>query len=310
MLTPRDDLYPSRFGSQAQWLPRQDPVIHGETSALQQIGWNTEQVEQFERDGFIVLNQVLNAAEIAHLQADAERMRTDATLCASESAITEPGDRALRSIFHIHQSQPIWQRLAHDQRLAGLAQALLGDTVYIHQSRLNYKPAFHGKPFYWHSDFETWHVEDGMPRMRALSMSVTLTPNHAQNGPLMLIPGSHKHHITCVGETPSEHFKQSLKQQDYGVPDASSLAALVERYGLVAVEAEPGSVIVFDCNVMHGSNGNITPWPRSNAFFVYNAMCNAVHDPYGSQPARPEAIASRDTIAAVTPVQSGQAGLV
>src|SRR3546814_3200003 len=58
------------------------------------------------------------------------------------------------------------RRLAADERLAGVARFLLDDTVYIHQSRLNYKPGFQGKEFYWHSDFETWHVEDGMPRMR------------------------------------------------------------------------------------------------------------------------------------------------
>src|SRR3546814_19751740 len=72
---------------------------------------------------------------------------------------------------------------------------------YIHQSRLNYKPGFKGKEFYWHSDFETWHVEDGMPRMRALSMSVLLAENTPHNGPLMLIPGSHQSFLTCVGET-------------------------------------------------------------------------------------------------------------
>lgn len=62
-------------------------------------------------------------------------------------------------------------------RLLDIAQFLLDDEVYIHQSRLNYKPGFRGKEFYWHSDFETWHVEDGMPRLRALSISITLTEN-------------------------------------------------------------------------------------------------------------------------------------
>src|SRR3546814_18361378 len=87
------------------------------------------------------------------------------------------------------------------------------DLVYIHQSRLNYKPGFKGKEFYWHSDFETWHVEDGMPRMRALSMSVLLAENTTHNGPLMLIPGSHQTYLTCVGETPDAHYLSSLKRR-------------------------------------------------------------------------------------------------
>ena len=42
-----------------------------------------------------------------------------------------------------------------------------------------------------------------------------------------------------------------------------------------------GTVVVFDCNTMHGSNGNITPMPRANAFLVYNALSNALQEPYG-----------------------------
>ncbi len=301
MLTARDDLYPSRYGQQTQWLPRQDPVVHGAREDLLAAGWRLTDIEAFERDGFVVWNDVFDASEIQAMQTDALRMRTDAACCAAEAAITEPGGQALRSLFQIHASQALWQRVAQDDRLRARAQALLGDQVYIHQSRLNYKPAFHGQAFDWHSDFETWHTEDGMPRMRAVSMSVTLTANHAQNGPLMLIPGSHRQYITCLGETPQDHFKQSLQRQTFGVPSAEAIAQMVETLGLVTVEAAPGAVIVFDCNTLHGSNGNITPWARSNAFFVYNAMCNAVQDPYGPSATRPEFVASR---AHITPIQA------
>ena len=309
MLTPRDDLYPSRFGTQTHWLPRQDPVVHGAREHMIAAGWQAADIDAFERDGFVVWHDVFNDAELETLQAEAQRMRTDATLCATPAAITETDGQALRSLFHIHATQALWRRVASDERLAGRARALLGDEVYIHQSRLNDKPAFHGQAFDWHSDFETWHTEDGMPRMRAVSMSVTLTPNHAQNGPLMLIPGSHRHYITCVGDTPPEHFKQSLKRQDIGVPAPEVVTQLVNASGLVTVEAPPGSVIVFDCNTLHGSNGNITPWPRSNAFFVYNAMCNAVQDPYGAQAARPEFVASRAQISALQHVSCTAPGL-
>src|SRR3546814_15779732 len=96
-------------------------------------------------------------------------------VCSSDlTIVTEPQSREIRSIFEIHAQSPVMARLAADARLADVARFLLGDEVYIHQSRLNYKPGFKGREFYWHSDFETWHVEERMPRMRALSMSVTI----------------------------------------------------------------------------------------------------------------------------------------
>src|SRR3546814_1367330 len=99
-----------------------------------------------------------------------------------------------------------------------------------------------------------------MPRMRALSMSVLLAENTSNNGPLMVIPRSHRVFLSCVGETPDNHYKISLKKQEYGVPDEDSLAELAHAHGIVAPIGKPGTVILFDCNLMHGSHGNITPF--------------------------------------------------
>ncbi len=294
------DLYPSRHAPVAQFLPRLDPVVHSD--------WNNNaplslaQTDAFDRNGFLVLENLFSAAEVAYLQHEARALLGAPDALATETVITEPGSREVRSIFNIHVQSRAIARLTADSRLAGVARFLLGDDVYIHQSRLNYKPGFQGKEFYWHSDFETWHVEDGMPRMRALSMSVLLAENTPHNGPLMLIPGSHHSYLTCVGETPENHYRMSLKKQEYGVPDEESLADLAARHGIVAPTGKPGSVVIFDCNIMHGSNGNITPYPRANAFLVYNAMTNRLAAPFGAVKPRPDFIAARDKPQAIVPV--------
>lgn len=176
--------------------------------------------------------------------------------------------------------------------------------MYIHQSRINLKPGFTGKEFYWHSDFETWHMEDGMPRMRALSCSIALTENNEFNGPLMLIPGSHKKYIVCAGETPENNYKQSLSAQYIGVPDPAIITELVKEDGIVAPKGKPGSVTFFECNAMHGSNGNISPYPRANAFFVYNSVENTLVEPYCGLKPRPEHIAVREDFAPLKPAET------
>jgi ectoine hydroxylase len=132
-----------------------------------------------------------------------------------------------------------------------------------------------------------------MPRMRALSVSVNLLENSVLNGPLMLMPGSHEHFVSCPGVTPERHYESSLRRQQYGVPDPAILETLARRRGIVAPTGGPGSIILFDCNTMHGSNGNITPWPRSNVFVVYNSVENTLGAPFSKQPPRPAHIASR-----------------
>src|SRR5690606_8145539 len=257
MITPAKDIYASRTDRGSAIIARQDPVIYGDgryASALDE-----EQLAGYERDGFLLLPQLFSAEEVETMLAEIRRMAADPAIVRREEAITEPGSDAVRSIFMVHVLSPLMSRLARDPRLIHVARQILGSEVYIHQSRANMKPGFKGKEFYWHSDFETWHVEDGMPAMRALSCSVLLTENNECNGPLMLVPGSHHQFISCEGQTPENHYKQSLKKQEYGVPDPVSLQLLVEQGGIRAMTAPAGSVVFFDCNTMHGSNSNISP---------------------------------------------------
>jgi len=288
------DIYPSRGGRKAEFLERQDPVNYAQETERSPLGRDV--LQAYQENGFVILPNLFTADEIHRFQAELERLRSDRTIQSSDQAITEPGGGEVRSIFAVHSISSVFRELIADPRLAGLASYLLDDDVYIHQSRVNYKPGFRGKEFYWHSDFETWHVEDGMPRMRALSMSIALTKNFTYNGSLMLIPGSHQMYAVCEGETPADHFKSSLKKQEYGIPSDNSLRRMADRGGIETATGEPGSVILFDCNTMHGSNGNISPYPRSNIFFVYNAISNRVLAPFGKQPPRPEYICSRETI--------------
>jgi ectoine hydroxylase len=287
-----DDIYPTRQSRQAQLIARKDPVFYGEWHPSAPL--TEEQTVQFDRNGYLILENVFTRDEVRSLQLDAKRALQSTDTFRQETIITELGGHDVRSIFEIHQQSTLMCRLASDYRLAGIASYLLNDEVYIHQSRLNYKPGLVGKEFYWHSDFETWHAEDGMPRMRALSMSILLTENTPYNGSLMLLPGSHRRFLGCVGETPDNHYQLSLKKQEFGVPDNDNLRNMVNEFGIVSSVGKPGSVLIFDCNVMHGSNSNITPLARSNAFFVYNAISNQLVSPYSTKVARPDFVACRD----------------
>jgi ectoine hydroxylase len=296
---PEADPYISRIGAHAEIVERSDPVVYSPSVASSPLP--AEQVAHYDRHGFIELEHVFSGGELALLQHELQRLRAQLADVDAQTLIREPGSNELRSIFRIHEQSPLIARLARDARLVSIARYLLGDEVYIHQSRLNYKPGFFGKEFYWHSDFETWHIEDGMPRMRALSMSIALTENTPFNGPLMVIPGSHRKYIRCVGETPDEHYKQSLRKQEYGVPDPTSLSTLFDAGGIATTTGAAGKITLFDCNAMHGSNSNISPLPRSNVFLVYNSFANRLLAPYSGKAPRPEFIAARRN---VRPIES------
>lgn len=296
------DCYQSRVDNEAAIILRQDPVVYSNAND-EAPGLTQHQLRNYQKNGFIFLKNFFAEPEAALFLREANRMAANPKIRKREEAVTEPGNNEIRSIFRVHRLNDLFGRLVADTRLVNIARQILGDEVYIHQSRVNLKPGFVGKEFYWHSDFETWHVEDGMPRMRALSCSILLTENNEFNGPLMLIRGSHMHYISCVGQTPAEHYKQSLKKQEYGVPDAASLRFLVNRGGIHAPKGAAGSVVLFDCNTMHGSSSNISPYPRSNLFFVYNSVQNALGKPRFGLAPRPEYIATREDFSPVVPLE-------
>jgi len=287
----RSDAYPTRL-PQENWSERKDPVFWGKWTPEAPL--TRAQTEEFEKNGFLILRNVFSPAEVARLQDESRRLRSGEAGLRSDNVVTEPDSDAVRTIFRLEDESEFFNRVARDERVAGKVKFLLDDDLYLHQSRLNYKPGFTGKEFYWHSDFETWHAEDGMPRMRAISASILLTDNDAMNGPLMLMPGSHCHFISCAGKTPEDNHKSSLKKQEVGVPSPDALSEMAQKFGIEYASGKAGTVILFECNTMHGSNGNITPFPRSNAFFVYNAWSNKVADPFAADKPRPAFLSSRD----------------
>lgn len=216
----------------------------------------------------------------------------------------------IRSVFAMHELSEAYDRLTRDALLLGIAQQILGSDVYIHQSRINSKAGFCGNGFDWHSDFETWHSEDGMPKMRAVSASIMLTENNPFNGPLMLIPGSHHYFVPCAGKTPEKNWVQSLKHQTIGIPSEDAIARLAGSHGIDAPVGPAGSLLLFECNTLHASNKNMSPWPRANLFFVYNSVENRLVEPFAGTQPRPDYLAARERTHVLTPLTGQQPGRI
>ncbi|RCV91274.1 ectoine hydroxylase [Billgrantia montanilacus] len=299
------DLFPTRLERKLGMFERFDPVVHSEGAQRRDGPLSEEQLREYERKGFLSFEDFFDKDEMDAFLQELTDYEEDEDLKLSEGTILEPGlgRQEIRSIFGIHDISERFSRLTRDPRLLAMVQQLLGSDVYIHQSRINYKPGFKGKGFDWHSDFETWHSEDGMPRMRSLSCSIILTENGEFNGPLMLVPGSHNYFVPCVGRTPEDNYKASLKSQEVGVPDYVSLRQLMLDGDIEAPRGGPGSLVLFECNTMHGSNINMSCWPRSNLFFVYNSVENGLLNPFCGNRPRPEFLANRKDWSPLTPVR-------
>ncbi|MGH3903585.1 MAG: ectoine hydroxylase [Pseudonocardiaceae bacterium] len=290
MDTETRDVYPTRRSSHPRRIARAHPTVWPVRSGP----ISPYDLAAHARNGFHVIPRLLGSAELQRYWDELGRLSTDPRVLADERTIVEQTSQEVRSIFEVHKISDLIAGLVGDPRVVGRARQILGTDVYLHQSRINYMPGFDGAGFYWHSDFETWHAEDGMPAPRAVSMSIALTDNYPYNGGLMVMPGSQKTYASCVGEPPQENYRESLRRQEIGTPDRDTLRAMAHEYGIEQFTGPAGSALMFDCNVMHGSGNNITPFPRSNIFLVFNSVENTLVEPYAAPEPRPAFVANRD----------------
>ncbi|MFC6670363.1 phytanoyl-CoA dioxygenase family protein [Marinobacterium aestuariivivens] len=109
-MSSREDLYPSRQLDRPEWLERQDPVLYRQDLEAAPVA--PELMARFERDGYMVLPELFSPQEVAVLRAELDRLRQDPEVLASDEAIREPQSGALRSLFEIHKSNPLFARVA------------------------------------------------------------------------------------------------------------------------------------------------------------------------------------------------------
>ncbi len=237
------------------------------------------QLNQFERDGWLLLEDLFSAEEVATLMDDVPRIFA---LRRDEVVREKDGDTPRTAFAAQTYSEP-FARLSRHPRLIEPVRQIVGGAVYIHQFKINAKAAFDGDVWQWHQDYGTWQRDDGMPDARALNIALFLEDVTTFNGPLMFIPASHKDGVLGAG-----HDKATTSYPLWTL-DQKTVAALAEEKGMVAPLGKAGSVLMFHGNLVHGSPGNMSPFSRT---IVYISACHV--DNHIRKFQRPEWIAHRD----------------
>jgi len=220
-----------------------------------------QQLDEFDREGWLYLPQVFDADEIAVLQAEAQRIFA----MQRQEVFREKDGKTARTAFAAHTYNEAYRRLGRHPRLVGPVMQLLGGHVYMHQFKINAKAAFNGDVWQWHQDYGTWKRDDDMPEPRAMNIALFLEDVTEFNGALMFIPRSHKKGTLEAGH--------DLKTTSYPLwtIDEDTIRRLVAEGGIVAPKGPAGGIIMFHSNLVHGSPSNMSPFDRT---IVYLSLCH------------------------------------
>lgn len=245
---------------------------------------NDQQLKQFDEEGWIFLPDCFSPEEVAVLREEGEKI-----YASDREEVWRESSGAPRTAFAAHLYNEAFGILGRHPRLIEPLEQLFGEKVYMHQFKVNAKAKFTGDVWQWHQDYGTWARDDGMPEPRAMNISVFLDEVYPFNGPLMLIPRSHKHGVLAAGHD------TSTTSYPLWTLDEAAVEKLVDEGGLVAPTGKPGGVLMFHGNLVHGSSGNITPFPRKIVYLTLNACSN-----YIRKPTRKDWIAHQD----FTPIEA------
>ena len=237
------------------------------------------QLAQFREEGYLLIPDLFDATEIGVMRAEVPGIFAQ---YRPENVREKTGD-VVRTAFAVHTYNETFRRLVRHPRFIGPAQDMLGGPVYIHQFKINGKAAFDGDVWQWHQDYGTWAADDDMPAANAMNLAVYLDEVTEFNGPLLLIPRSHKQ-----GKLDAAHDTATTSYPLWTI-DHQTIARLANDGGIVAPKGKPGAALFFHCNLVHGSAPNMSPWGRVITYVSVNRVDNAIR-----RFKRPEWIAHRD----------------
>src|SRR5215831_17711084 len=115
--------------------------------------------DAYQRDGFIVVPDLLGAADIAELRQVIAELVAGAAAIDTHTAVydLEPGhtraDPKVRRIKAPHKLHTIFDALVRSAPVMDVLRRLSGPDLRLHNSKLNMKSAGYGSPVEWHQDW-------------------------------------------------------------------------------------------------------------------------------------------------------------
>lgn len=235
-----------------------------------------EQLDHYEEQGYVVLNDLFSREEVRLLQEDAEMLATPERGHPDANVIEKDGV-TLRAAWAPEIDSPACAAACRLPRILGPVRQILGDDVYLYQSRLNFKRPRSGDLFQWHQDYQAWKM-DRVPRgdhHDILTVLIMLDDTTEESGPLQFIPGSHRHgHIEPYYDTETTSYPLYMV-------DDQTMARLFPDDPVFKCTGPAGTVVIFAATLVHSSEKNRSPYGRRNLYFAYSRDDNRPGAPSG-----------------------------
>ncbi|MCE2472378.1 MAG: phytanoyl-CoA dioxygenase family protein [Anaerolineae bacterium] len=219
-----------------------------------------EQIDFYHENGYLVVEDVLSADELAALQRVTDEFVERSRHISQHNEVfdLEPNHSAERPRLR-RIKNPIAQNEVYDQTLRhpGIldrVEQLIGPGLRRQNTKLNMKEPDHGSAVEWHQDWAFYpHTNDDV-----LAVGVCIDDMTEENGCMLMVPGSHK------GELYSHHengvFVGAVSDPDF---EPGETAKCLVR---------AGGITIHHARTLHASTPNHSANPRRLLLFEYCSL--------------------------------------
>jgi len=218
---------------------------------------SAQQKAFYAENGYLMVEDAVTPDQLARLQDITYRL-IDASRQVSESDAVYDLDHGhgadnprLTRIKLPHKQDPYFWEILSNSGVTEVLNDLLGPDTSILTSKLNTKAPGGGAAVEWHQDWAFYpHTNDDL-----LAFGLMLEDVDEANGPLMVIPGTHKGPV--LSHQANGVFAGAIDPDD----------PLFERDKAVTLTGKAGSMTVHHCRTLHGSAPNVSDRARLILFY-------------------------------------------
>ncbi|KAA0991141.1 phytanoyl-CoA dioxygenase family protein [Dyadobacter aurulentus] len=226
---------------------------------------NSSQVEDYNRDGYVIVKSLFSEKEIAKLYSTAVE---NSVMQKNAMDLNDQSGKKTKLSLWFTPGDDVFGYLIRSERMVNSVWQLLGqDSQVCHfHTKLMQKEPKVGGAWEWHQDYGYWYKNQFIFPDQLMSVMIALTPANKENGCLQVIKGSHK-----MGRV-----NHGFAGEQVGA-DMEMVNHALKTMELVYCEIEPGDALFFHSNLMHRSEANLSDHPRWSLISCYNSQSNIAY---------------------------------
>jgi len=223
---------------------------------------NNDIVEQYQRNGYVIVPNVLDEAIIEQSKEHIQYLQRQ-----------YPELRAEQLATGVVPMDKFWLQLVSDPRLLNIAEQFIGPDIALFASHYIAKPPRTGLPVLWHQDGSYWPLEP----MKVITLWLALDDSDPDNGCMRVIPRTQGDTIVNQRDMKQTASDENVlnSSMDLSAIDASQARDLILR---------AGDVSIHNPNIVHGSEANKSDRWRRGLTIRYIPTTTRITDPNHSQP--------------------------